>query len=107
MLMVSGNKNKTHSHFLHLPKFISKSGIKPSKKARVNFVIISIILLFCVFDMLISALTMGSMYPGVSIAGHDVSYKTRSQTLEYLKSQKLKRNFNVHVNDMVFKTTSD
>lgn len=107
MLMVNDNKNKTHSHFLHLPKYISKSGLKPSKKSRINFVIISAILLFCVFDMLISALTMGRMYPGVSIAGHDVSYKTRSQTFDYLKSQKLQRNFNVHVNDKVFSTTSD
>lgn len=105
--MVHDSKNKTHSHFLHLPKFISKSGIKPSKKARINFVIISLILLFCLFDMIISALTMGSMYPGVSIAGHDVSYKTRDQTLEYLKSQKLQRSFSVRVNDKIFSTTSD
>jgi len=105
--MLHDTKNRTHSHFLHLPKFISKSGIKPSKKARINFVIISAILLFCLFDMLISALTMGSMYPGVSIAGHDVSYKTRIQTFEYLKDQKLQRSFTVRVNDKIFTTTSD
>lgn len=105
--MVHHNKNKTHSHFLHLPKFISKSGIKPSKKARINFIIISLILLFCLFDMAISALTMGGMFPGVSIAGHDVSYKTREQTFEYLKNQKLQRNFTVRVNEKVFSTTSD
>lgn len=107
MLMVDNTKNKTHSHFLHLPKFISKSGIKPSKKARINFVIIAIILLFCVADMFITALTMGKMYPGVSIAGHDVSYKSRSQTFEYLKQQKLQRNFTIRVNDKIFSTTSD
>ncbi len=104
--MAMHNKQEPHSHWMHLPKFASYSGQKPSKVARINFVIIAAILVFCLTDLLISAITMGRIYPGVSIAGNNVSYKTRAEAYEYLKNQKLERNFTIKVGDKMFNATS-
>lgn len=101
------NKTEPHKHWLHLPKFLSQSGMKPSKAARINFVIISLILIFCFVELFISAITMGRMAPGVSIAGKDVSFLSRKETLDYLNSQKLQRTFTVKVGEKVFTVTSD
>ncbi len=100
------NSQKQYSHRFHLPKIISRSGQKPSRNARINFVIISVLLIFCFVDLVITAITMGRMYPGVSIAGKDVSFLTRSETYSLIKSQNLKRNFTIKVGDKVFTTTS-
>ncbi len=101
------NKTNQHSHRLHLPRFMSYSGTKPSRSARINFVIISLVLIFCFVELLISAITMGRMAPGVSIAGKNVSFLTRKQTLDYLYSQKLQRTFTVNVGEKSFTITSD
>ena len=102
----SENNDSSFSHRLHIPSPLSKSGQKPSFKSRINFLIISFLLIFFVADLTISALTMGKMYPGVSIAGHDVSYKTRAQVYSFLRSQKLERNFTIKVGDKVFNARS-
>ncbi len=100
------DNKKTHSHRLHLPKFMSYSGERPSKKARVNFVIVAIILSLCLADLLVSAFTAGRVMPGVSIAGNDVSYMTRSEVYSFVKKLKLERNFDIKVGERTFKATN-
>lgn len=104
---MKNKKTDPHTHWLHLPKFASHSGQKPSKAARLNFVIISLILVFCFIELLISAVTTGRMAPGVSIAGKDVSFLSRKQTFDYLSKQNLERTFTIRVGDKVFTSSSD
>lgn len=101
------NNHNPHSHKLHLPKFMSYSGQKPSRQARIGFVIIAVVLIYCFFDLLISAFTMGRMYPGVSVAGKDLSFKTRAQAYQEIKNQSLEKNFSVKVGDKTFVATTN
>lgn len=103
--MESGN-NSSHSHKFRLPKFMSYSGQKPSKQARISFVIIAIVLIYCFVDLLINTFTMGRFYPGVSVAGKDLSFKTRAQAASLLKQESLDKTFTVKVGDKTFTASS-
>ncbi len=103
--MESQNK-VAHSHKLHLPKIMSYSGQKPSRQARIGFVIIAIVLLYCFVDLLLSAMTMGRIFPGVSVAGKDMSFKTRAQAYQIIKDEQLQKSFTVKVGDKTFTATS-
>ena len=100
------NNKKSHTHKFHLPRFMSYSGQKPSKQARISFVIVGVILVACLVDLLVTAVTVGRVMPGVSIAGNDVSYKTRSEVYSFVKKLKLERNFDIKVGDKTFKATN-
>ena len=100
------NNKKPHTHKFHLPRFMSYSGQKPSKQARISFVIVAVILVACQVDLLVTAVTVGRVMPGVSIAGNDVSYKTRSEVYSFVKKHKLERNFDIKVGDKTFKATN-
>src|SRR5437867_2290193 len=100
------HNQEPHSHWLHMPKFLSHSGQKPNSSARINFIIIALVLVFCLADLTVGAITMGRMYPGVSIAGRDVSFLTRAEAYQALKGKNLERNFTIKVGDKVFTATN-
>lgn len=106
--MVANKDQPPFSHRFHLPSYLSKSGIKPSRKARINFIIIALILVFCFVDLVLNVITMGRMYPGVSIAAKDMSFQTRKQVIDILHQQQPKHTLTVTVGDKSFRTsTSD
>lgn len=74
-----------YKHFLSLPKGLSKSGQKPNAYARIGFVLVGIVLAVLSLNTLVAAVTEGVIYPGVSVAGTDLSFKTRAQALEILR----------------------
>jgi len=85
---------------------MSYSGQKPSRLARINFVVVAFILAVCLADLLVSAMTVGRVMPGVSIAGNNVSYMSRSQVYSFVKKLNLERNFDIKVGDNSFKATN-
>jgi len=97
---------KPHSHFLSLPPKISKSGEKPSTKHRAWFIFIGVLIVFVVSNMFISAMTVGVIFPGVSVAGKDLSFKTQDQAREILSSVKANRKYKVQVGNQTFDATS-
>ena len=98
--------NKSHSHFLSLPKRLSKSGQKPALKSRVWFVFLGITIAFVFSNLLVSALTVGVMFPGVSVAGKDLSFKTQEQARQMLMEMRRQRHFTVEVGNQTFLATS-
>ncbi len=85
---------------------LSKSGERPSFRARLWFIFMGIMIVFVTSNLLISTLTEGVIFPGVSVSGHDLSFKTRNQAREILKSIKTERSFTVKVGDKTFETNS-
>ncbi len=98
--------NKPYSHFLSLPRRLSQSGQKPALKARVWFVFLGVTIAFVFSNLLVSALTVGVMFPGVSVAGKDLSFKTQEQARKILSDMRRQRNFTVEVGDQTFLATS-
>lgn len=98
-------QRKPHSHFLSLPPKISKSGQRPSLSYRLWFVAIGFIIVFSVANLAVSAFTDGVIFPGVSVAGKDLSYKTKQQAREILSGMKTDRSFQVKVGDKTFAST--
>lgn len=98
-------EQKPHSHFLSLPPKVSKSGQKPSFKHRLWFLVIGFALVFVGSNLIVSALTQGVIFPGVSVAGRDLSFKTQSQAREILSQMKTDRSFQVQVGDKTFSAT--
>jgi lipoprotein-anchoring transpeptidase ErfK/SrfK len=86
-----------YSHFLSLPKGLSKSGQKPNPITRIGFVLVGILLAVLSLNALVSALTEGVIYPGVSVAGTDLSFKTRAQALEILRQKSGTRKVTVKI----------
>ncbi len=74
--------------------------------ARVLFVVIGILAAIILLNAILAALFEGVIYPGVSVAGHDLSFKTRAQALQILESQNLDRHFTLRVGDKVFTATN-
>jgi lipoprotein-anchoring transpeptidase ErfK/SrfK len=97
---------KPHSHFLSLPPKISKSGQKPSTQHRIWFISIGIFLVFIFSNLLVGALTQGVIFPGVSVAGKDLSFKTQNQAREILSNIKTDKKFKVKVGSKSFDATS-
>lgn len=100
-------QKEPHSHFLSLPPKISKSGEKPSLRARVWFVFLGVMIAFVVSNLIISAFTEGVIYPGVSVAGRDLSFKSRVEARKILASMQEKRKFDVKVGSKIFTADSD
>ena len=96
---------KTHSHFLSLPPGLSKSGLRPSLKHRFWFVFWGIILAFIVANQVVAIATEGVIFPGVSVAGVDLSYKTQEQARKILSQTKTDRSFEVAVGNKTFSAT--
>ncbi len=96
-----------HKHFLSLPKGVSKSGQRPSMWARLGFVLIGVVIVFVVANMGIAAATEGVILPGVSVAGKDLSFKTRAQAKQELEGLNTQRNFTIQVGDKTFTATSE
>lgn len=94
-----------HSHFLSLPPKLSKSGQRPSLKHRIWFIVIGIFLVFITSNLITSAFTEGVIFPGVSVAGKDLSFKTRDQAREILAQMKTDRQFDIKVGNKVFSVT--
>lgn len=67
-----------YSHRWSLPPLLSKSGLKPSVRARVRFVVLGAFFSLLLANSVIAAVTEGQIYPGVSIGHHSVSWKTKS-----------------------------
>ena len=74
-----------HSHSLSLPRKLSKSGQKPSPASRIVFVLLGILLTLVLANAATAAALEGQIYPGVSVAGHDLSWKTRAAALKILR----------------------
>ncbi len=92
----------TFKHFLHLPRFVSKSGEKPSLGARLSFIVIGFFLVVILGNAVLSASLEGVIYPGVSVGGHDLSWKTRAQALGILKADPPHQRLTVKVGDKRF-----
>lgn len=86
-----------YKHFLSLPKGLSKSGQKPNAYARIGFVLVGIVLAVLSLNTLVAAVTEGVIYPGVSVAGTDLSFKTRAQALEILRQKSGSRSVTVKI----------
>ena len=74
-----------HSHFLSLPRKLSKSGLKPSALSRVVFVLIGGLAALLIANGAVAAVLEGQIYPGVSVAGRDLSWMTRRQAMKVLR----------------------
>lgn len=96
----------SHSHFLSLPPRVSRSGQKPSSRARVWFVLIGIFLTIILANEAVAAMTEGVIYPGVSVAGRDLSFMTKEQARKVLLDVKKERTFTVVVGDKTFTATN-
>lgn len=92
----------TFKHFLHLPRFVSKSGEKPSVLARLQFVALGIFLVAMAGNAVLSASLEGVIYPGVSVGGHDLSWKTRAEAMSILKADPPHQRLIVKVGDKQF-----
>ncbi len=95
-----------HSHFLSLPKGVSKSGQRPSLVSRLTFILVGVLFVFALANSAVAATTEGVIFPGVSVAGKDLSFKTRAQAREMLQSLKKERSFTIQVGDKTFQATS-
>lgn len=94
-----------YNHRFALPKILSSSGNKPSTRARIEFVVIGIIFSILCINALVAAMLTGRIYPGVSVAGHDLSFQTRVQAQKTLEKYRTTRNFELKVGDKVFTAT--
>ena len=93
---------ESHSHFLHLPKVVSRSGMKPSLWARLQFVVLGVVLVSLIANAALGATLEGVIYPGVSVGGHDLSWKTRTEALKTLQANPPTQRLTVKVGDKTF-----
>lgn len=96
-----------HSHRFHLPKFLSKTGMKPSRQARINFAILGCLGVFLLFNGFVATALEGRVFPGVSVAGKDISFLTREEAYKKLKGLEQSRTVSLKVGDKVFETDSN
>lgn len=96
-----------HSHFLSLPPKLSKSGQKPSPRARIWFVVIGVIMVTVFVNGFTAVATEGLIYPGVSVAGNDLSFKTKAEARKILAGLQTERKFTVTVGDKTFEATNE
>lgn len=74
--------------------------------ARIWFVVIGVVAALLLLNAALAAMFEGMIYPGVSVAGHDLSFKTRAEALKILESQNLDRHFTLRVGDRTFTATN-
>ena len=95
-----------HSHFLSLPPKVSKSGQRPSLRSRIWFVVLGVGMLFVLSNAVLAVMTEGVIYPGVSVAGKDLSFKSRAEARDILSGLKTERSFVVQVGDKTFSASN-
>lgn len=93
-------------HRFALPRWLSKSGHKPAVKSRVLFVVIAPLLAIILVNAFLAAMLEGVVYPGISVAGTDISGLTRSQAYQRLAAQPLGRRFEIKVGEKSFAATN-
>jgi len=81
---------------------VSQSGLKPSIWARLKFVFLGVFLVTLIANGALGASLEGVIYPGVSVGGHDLSWKTRAQALQILQSNPPMQHLTVKVGDKLF-----
>jgi lipoprotein-anchoring transpeptidase ErfK/SrfK len=94
-----------HSHRFALPKFLSQSGQKPNRSARIQFVVVGGLLALLCVNAIVAAMTTGRIYPGVSVAGHDLSFQTRLEAKQTLEKSQTQRHFTLKVGEKSFSAT--
>lgn len=97
----------TFAHWFSLPRILSKTGLKPTPFARLRFVVLGIFFTFLLTNTALAAVLEGQIYPGVSVAGHDISGLTRVQARNKLSAMPNGRTFTIKVGDKTFTTTSE
>lgn len=97
----------TFAHRFSLPRVLSKTGQKPKASARIGFVILGGFLAFLLANGILAAILEGQIYPGVSVAGHDISGLSRVAAREKLSQYPTGRTFTVKVGDKTFTATSE
>ncbi len=97
---------QTHQHRFALPAWLSKSGHKPSRASRVLFVLVAPLFAILLMNSLIAARYEGVIYPGVSVAGIDLSGLSYKEAYSKLHEKPLERKYAVKVGDKVFETTN-
>lgn len=94
-------------HRFALPSWLSRSGHKPAVSARLLFVVVVPIFIALSLNAVASAWVEGTIYPGVAVAGKDLSGMTRRQAYGALQSMPLSRRYRITVGDKVFEATND
>lgn len=97
----------TFAHRFSLPRTLSKTGQKPTVKARLRFVILGSFLAILLANAAIAARMEGLIYPGVSVAGHDLSGLSRVDARNKLRDLPTGRTFTIKVDDKTFTVTND
>lgn len=98
---------QTHSHRFALPGWLSRSGQKPNRSARVLFIVLAPFIAFIIMNAIAAVWVEGTIYPGVSVAGKNLSGLTRTQAEGALQAMPLARHYRVTVGDRVFEATND
>src|SRR3990167_10933796 len=96
-----------YSHAFALPKFLSKSGQKPSLKMRAVFVFFGIFFIFLLANGASAAITEGTMYPGVAVAGSNVSWRSRQDVANLVRSKQSNKNLTIVVNGKKYETNTN
>lgn len=97
----------TFTHRFSLPRVLSKTGQKPKASARISFVILGAFLAFLLANGILAAIMEGQIYPGVSVAGHDISGLSRVAAREKLRQLPTNRTFTIKVGEQTFTATSE
>lgn len=95
----------THSHRFALPRWLSRSGESPSLAARTLFLILAPLLAVVALNAIVAASVEGVIYPGVTVAGTNVSGMTRQQAQNLLTSQTADRSLKIKVGDKTFQAS--
>ncbi|MEI7818623.1 MAG: peptidoglycan binding domain-containing protein [bacterium] len=98
---------QSHSHPMALPKSLSVSGQRPSSGARLIFIILAPVLFILLANGLIAARMEGVIYPGVSVAGIDVSGLTPQQATSKIQAVPLGRSYVMKVGNKTFTATNE
>lgn len=97
---------QSHAHRFALPRWLSRSGHKPSLTSRVWFVIVIPLLALLLLNGLIAARYEGLIYPGVSVAGVDLTGLTQRQAYSKIEGIPRSRQYVIKVGDKEFSATS-
>lgn len=97
---------KPYSHRWSLPPLLSKSGLKPTLRARLKFVIIGTAFLLLLANAVVAALFEGQILPGVTVASQNLAWKTQAQARQTLNHQPVNYKLTVIAGDKQFPVTT-